>query len=260
MTNKYDLNSTTWANDIDFDAIPESDHVADDIALLKTATEGTLVVSMSSGRVAPITETTKTHVKAFGIWFRRDNGEEKGRRNGYHQARRILALTNRSRDEVVFRHWPELVQEVVEEENASDPAAVMAQIKQCQTPPQRIEVILRECSRHCDEFVLKVQHIYGSPTLHITGYHIPRKDWVKFSNGDRIEFPDSAFHMACNATKCRINKRPVKQPGLDYHWFIAAESSGEHGYDPRDRSADVIERRQMGKRFEDALFFQSLES
>ena len=101
------MNELKWADGIDFGNVPESSHVSDDISLLKTAAVGTLVVSIKTGRVAPITEEKRSHVKVFGIWFRRD-GEEKGRRNGHVASQRIVGLTTRSRDEIVFRHWPEL--------------------------------------------------------------------------------------------------------------------------------------------------------
>lgn len=246
------MNDTKWADRINFNDLPESTHVGTDINLLANAKVGDLVVSMKSGRVAPIKGVTKTHVQAFGIWFRRDNGEEKGRRNGNTFAKRIVGLTTRSRDDVVFRHWPELKPAATETENGWIPAPTTTSILESalrdhNTPEDKLAFILRSCAEQGKEFTLSIRIMFtdGTQRMYFAGYHIHGQNWVKLqAQKSQFEFAERDFSNACNRTGCEMTKRPVKQVGFTFNWFIAQVYASREvpQYTPHSKDAEQMDK------------------
>lgn len=125
---------------------------------------------------------------------------------------------------------------------------------------KELSEILRKLGDASPTFYLKVHVIHGSRTMKLHGWHTPGEPWHVLEYDEMIEFTDREMVEAQGDAQVDMARRPIKQPGFDYHWEMVSHGRGKTSEKlMRAAHADAVERRKQQQRFEELEIVHELE-
>lgn len=103
------------------------------------------------------------------------------------------------------------------------------------------------------QIALRVDLIYGSDVLHVTGHRIGDERWTRFQDrNERIPFTHEMMTGIMDRYGWCMPTRPVRQPGVAFIWNLAPLRQAEdtHQYSTHARDVVAVERRAQNRLFE----------
>jgi hypothetical protein len=118
-------------------------------------------------------------------------------------------------------------------------------------PGGLLEKILRGAP---DKLTLRADVIYGNPTTYIlSGYRYDGGTWVRLEQDERQQFNVTAWNNLLAECGFIQPGRPVKQPGLGYHYLLERGTAEAKHYGLTAQAHEYVERAAVRRMFEAGL-------
>ena len=97
---------------------------------------------------------------------------------------------------------------------------------------------------------LRADVVYGSPNQYtFCGYRMDGATWVHLEHAGRQQFNETAWLNLLQDSGWVMPGRPVKQPGIAYHYLLERGDATVEHFGLNAPSADELERRQQNRQF-----------
>lgn len=117
-------------------------------------------------------------------------------------------------------------------------------------PGGLLEKVLRGAP---DKVTLRADVVYGSPRIYtLSGYRYEGERWVNLEYDQRQQFNETAWVNILAATGFVMPGRPVKQPGLAYHYMLERGTADQVHYGLKAGSAEYVEQQRVRRMLDGA--------
>lgn len=101
------------------------------------------------------------------------------------------------------------------------------------------------------QITLRVDLIYGSDVLHVSGYRIGDGTWIRFAErNERIPFTHEMITLMMDRLGWCMPARPVRKEGVSFNWFLEPVAAETHHYSTHARDVTAVERHAQNRLFE----------
>jgi hypothetical protein len=127
--------------------------------------------------------------------------------------------------------------------------AAMFMVKLNGHPESKLTKLLADATS--DELTLRVYvlHTVDGDKYRMDGHRYGGQSWVKYERDDCWDFTQKQFDEAVLKAGWALTQRPVKQPSMYFHYFMARSTASVYAL--ASVHAEALERHLQNKRFEE---------